>query len=153
MLGMRWEGQRSNSLELTCCRSIASLPITSSTQSPELYHKSEWIFPLKPHLRACSLRRRLRFGLPCSTFAHSPFHSHSAYWKYLVSLRGWTRGHTGGGFRCGETVLCVLVCNPFQGSTNTEANGGQMHVCRLIVDLALQCLSKMFKNLAWVVWI
>lgn len=151
MLGMRWEGQRSNSLELTCCCSIASLPITSNTQSRELYHKSEWISPLKAHLRACSLRRRVRLGLPCSTFAHSPFHSHSAYWKYLVSLREWTRGHTGF-FHCGETVLRVLICNPFKASTNTEANGGQMHVCRLIVDLALQCLSGMFRNVAWVVW-
>lgn len=90
MLGMRWEGQRSNSLELTCCCSIASLPITSSTQSRELYHKCEWISPLKTHLRA-----RVTLGLPCSTFAHSPFHSHSAYWKCLVSWRGWTCRHTG----------------------------------------------------------
>lgn len=148
MLGMRWEGQRSNSLELTCCCSIAFLPITSNTQSRELYHKSKWISPLKTHLRACSLRRRVRLGLPCSAFAHSPFHSHSAYWKYLVSLREWTRGHTGGS----STVVCVLICNPFKGSTNTEANGGQMHDCRLIVNLALQCLSEMVKNLAWVVW-
>lgn len=95
MLGMRWEGQRSNSLELTCCCSIASLPITSSRQSRELYQKSEWISPLKTHLRACSLRRRVTPGSPCSTFAHSPFHSHSAYWKYLVSWREWTCGHTG----------------------------------------------------------
>lgn len=84
MLGMRWEGQRSNSLELTCCRGIASLPITSKTRSLKLYHKSEWISPLRTHLKACSLRRRLKIGLPCSTFPRSPFHSHSAYWQYLV---------------------------------------------------------------------
>lgn len=51
---------------------------------------------------------------------------------------------------CGETVLCVLVCNPFKGSTNTEANGGQTHVCRWIDKLC--SVSEMFKNLAWVVW-
>lgn len=64
-------------------------------------------------------------------------------------MNSWTHR---GFFHRGETLLCVLACNPFKGSTDTEANGGQMHVCRLIVDLALQCLSEMFKNLAWVVW-
>lgn len=139
MLGMRWEGQRSNSLELTCCSSIASLPITSNTQSRELYHKSEWISPLKTHLRACSLRRRVRLGLPCSTFAHSPFNSHSTYWKYLVSLREWTRGHTGGS---STVVRQCYVCSKHKYRGKRRANACLSFDRRFSFAVALRDVHK-----------
>lgn len=78
------------------------------------------------------------------------FHSFSISFPFcLLAILGvvermssWTHG--GGRF-----FRCVLRAtelnpgrNPSKGSTNTEANGGQMHVCRLLVDLALQCLSQ-----------
>lgn len=153
MLGMRWEGQRGNSLELTFSRGIAALPIASNTQSPKLYHKSEWISPLKTYLRACLLRRRLNIGLQCSTFTYSQFHSHSAYWQNGAGvLPCWW-----------DSAMCACPHAVPQSWTPGEILLREAQIqrqkegkCILSLNRRFSFavpISKMLKNLAWVVWI
>lgn len=83
-------------LKLTCCLAIASFPITSNTQSPKLYHKSEWIFPLKPVRKARALTRaHAKLDRRVQLSPQPPSRSLSAYQQHLPCLSGSAGGRTG----------------------------------------------------------
>lgn len=83
------------------------------------------------------------------TFAHSPFHSHSAYWKCLVSWREWTCGHTGASptvvRRCCVCSSAILLK---EAQTQRQTEGKRMFVVGSTNFAASQRGSKILLELS-----